>query len=295
MNHAPPSARAPVLVARQLAKRFGELEALRGLDLTVQQGEVVGLLGRNGAGKSTALRIMMGIHRPTSGELRLFGEPLVFGDPRPRRMIGYVAQEQHFYGWMTPVALGEFVSGFFPTWDHAEYQRLLRGLDVPAGRKVRTFSGGMVAKLALCLALAHRPPLLILDEPTAGMDPVARREFIDIVQSQARASGCTTLFSSHLIDEVEAAASTVVIVDAGRTLYEGSVEALRHGFCRLRGPEAAVLPEALQGQVVADRVRDGQREVVVRGNIPMPPSPWSRQSMRLEDIFVAMVSGSVPW
>ena len=216
-----------MVALRGLVKRYGTVEALRGLDLTVEPGRVYGFLGRNGAGKSTALRIIMGITQATSGDVELFGRRQRGEDTAARRRIGYVAQEQSFYGWMTPLRLGAFVRGFYPTWDGAEYERLLTLLDVPRERRIQTFSGGTHAKLALALALAHRPELLVLDEPTAGMDAVARREFIELVQAQARRTGRTTLFSSHLIDEVELAADTVGIIDGGRMLWQGPTAALQ--------------------------------------------------------------------
>ena len=138
---APSPAAEAILEVRGLRKRFGSVVALDGLDLVVRRGEVYGFLGRNGAGKSTTLRLVMGISKPDGGELRLFGEP---AGPRAvalRRRVGYVAQEQNFYGWMTPRSLGRFVRGFYPTWDDDLFRQLIARLDLPADRKVRGFSG----------------------------------------------------------------------------------------------------------------------------------------------------------
>ncbi|HXU82770.1 MAG TPA: ABC transporter ATP-binding protein [Polyangia bacterium] len=283
----------PVVALRGLSKRYGAVEALRGLDLTVERGQVYGFLGRNGAGKSTALRVIMGITHPSGGQVALFGQPLVGEDPAVRRRIGYVAQEQSFYGWMTPLRLGQFVAGFYPTWDDVEYRRLLALLEVPADRRIATFSGGNHAKLALAVALAHRPELLVLDEPTAGMDAVARREFLELVRAQAQRAGRTTLFSSHLIDEVELAADTVGIVDGGRMLWEGPPADLQATVRRLRGGPEAALPEA--GALVLEDHRDqGGRTVLVRAVDPavlegLAAGGWEVSVPSLEDIFVAMV------
>ena len=149
------SSASSVVALRGVEKSYGAVQVLRGVELTLGRGEVYAFLGRNGAGKSTTLRIVMGITRPDAGELRLFGELVAPGDTHQRRRIGYVAQEQHFYDWMTPEALGNFVGAFYPTWRAIEYQRLLRVLDVPP-RKVRALSGGTKVKLALALALAER-------------------------------------------------------------------------------------------------------------------------------------------
>ena len=303
-----------VLETRGLAKRYGKVEALRALDLRVERGEVYGFLGRNGAGKSTTIRIIMGITRPTEGSYRLFGRP--GGSIALTQRIGYVAQEQNFYGWMTPTSLGRFVRGFYPTWDDGAYQGLVRQLDLPSNRKIRTFSGGMQVKLALALALAHHPDLLVLDEPTAGLDPVARREFLEMVRDQAERSGRTTFFSTHLIDEIELAAHRVGIVDAGRTRYEGSTEDLAARVkllrCALRAdgsmpPLTDALEDPANGfQILQDRVRSGARCVVVENEdpsrfalLPHPPwvglegllvtDEWILEDMPLEEIFIEMV------
>lgn len=307
----------PVLEIEGLVKRYGAVEALSGLDLSVRRGEVYGFLGRNGAGKSTTIRVIMGITQPTAGNLRLFGRP---GGIPERQRVGYVAQEQNFYGWMTPLSLGRFVRGFYPHWDDAAFVALIDNLELPAHRKVRTFSGGMKVKMALALALAHKPDILVLDEPTAGLDPVARREFLEMVRDQAERTGRTTFFSTHLIDEIELAAHRVGIVDGGRTLYEGSVEVLASRVRQLRRPllgasgKAAPLPplpDALTDprsgwRVLQDRVRDEERQVIVEtheparfAELPYPPreglegflqdDEWVLEEMPLEEIFIEMV------
>jgi ABC-type multidrug transport system ATPase subunit len=289
----------PVVSLRGLVKNYGTVQALRGLDLTIPAGQVFGFLGRNGAGKSTTLRIIMGITLPTGGVVELFGHGVRGEHPTLRRRIGYVAQEQTFYGWMTPATLGRFVSGFYPTWDHAEFRRLLRVLSVPADQRIQTLSGGTQPKLALALALAHRPELLILDEPTAGMDAVARREFLDLVRAQAQGAERTTLLSSHLIDEVELAADTIGIVDDGRMLWQGpprnlqgAVRSLRH-----RGPaaEAPPLPD-LPISILEERVDGDGRTLMIRAAdaaaleaFVAAASGWEIGTPSLEDVFVALV------
>jgi len=173
-----------VLGLSSLTKRFGSLQVLDGLTLSVRRGEVFGFLGRNGAGKSTAIRMIMGITKSDAGAIEIFGQPLHTNLIGTRQRIGYVAQDQNMYPWMTPKAISRFVRGFYPQWDESRYRHLLGDFGLPPKRRIGTFSGGMKAKLALTLALATRPELLILDEPTAGMDPVARREFLDLVRGR---------------------------------------------------------------------------------------------------------------
>jgi ABC-2 type transport system ATP-binding protein len=300
--HAPEQSMEPILEARGLVKRYGGVSALEGLRLSVQRGEVYGFLGKNGAGKSTTIRILMGITQADRGEVRIFGEVARGAHVKLRERIGYVAQEQTFYGWMSARRLGSFAGAFYPTWSASEFEQRCRQLEVPLDRKVQTLSGGMRVKLALALALSHRPPLLILDEPTAGLDPVARREFLEIVRADARQTGRTTFFSTHLIDEVERVASRVGIVDGGRMRYEGSVEALA-GLVRLVPgvPSGAPLPMELSPppegiHVHSDRdLGDGERRVVLVADSPdLWPSLGALPlaQLPLEEIFIEMVRHS---
>lgn len=311
---APPQEAAPpVLELINLAKSYGKVQALADLTLTVREGEVYGFLGRNGAGKSTTIRIIMGITRASAGEVRLLGASGKRDILRLRQQIGYVAQEQNFYGWMNPIQLGRFVRGFYPTWDDDEFGRMLHQLELPTNRKTRTFSGGMKVKLGLALALAHRPRLLVLDEPTAGLDPVARREFLEMVKAQAQATQRTTFFSTHLVDEVEMAAHRVGIVDAGRTFFEGSVDTLRGRVRLLRHhlldqseppplPPFMVNPyygDQLGYRVLRDGVVGSERRVVVEADpqyfeaLSYIDSGWSMEQLPLEEVFIEMVRR--PW
>jgi ABC-2 type transport system ATP-binding protein len=255
--------------------------------------------------------MLMGIVRPRAGEISLL-------DFRGRRIgvkqkqrIGYVSQEQHFYGWMTCRALGKFVSAFYPTWDDDEFRRLLELLDLPPNRKVAHLSGGMRLKLALALALAHRPPLLILDEPTSGLDPVARREFLEIIRRQSRSQRHTTFFSSHLIDEVERVADRVGIIHRGQLRYEGDIPLLQASVRRVQfmrvPPEPADEPSSQDTRVRREacvQLAESHGFRVLGGDLsdpeamilyaapeaweanPFPPEAVSRLS--LEDIFIGM-------
>jgi ABC-2 type transport system ATP-binding protein len=230
----PPAEPAPVLRATGLSRAFGRVRAVDGLNVTVRAGEIYGFLGTNGAGKTTTIRLLMGIIKSDAGSLELFGQETRRTSLRQKQRIGYVSQEQTFYAWMSCRALGRFVGGLYPTWDAGEFDRLLRVLELPPERKSSQLSGGMRVKLALALALASRPALLILDEPTSGLDPVARREFLGIIQGQAREHHCTTFFSSHRIDEVERVADRVRIIHNGRMRYEGDLQTLRASVRRVR-------------------------------------------------------------
>jgi ABC-2 type transport system ATP-binding protein len=212
-----------------------------------------------------------------------------------------VAQDQTFYGWMTPRTLGRFVRGFYPTWDDASYTNLLKRMDLPGDRRVGTFSGGMKAKVALALALAHSPKLLVLDEPTAGLDPVARREFLEMIRDEAARTGATTFFSTHLIDEIDVAANRVGIVDDGVTRYEGTVSDLmaRHRLVALVDPgDAWPMPPALTDpnafRVVARRWQGTEKRMLVEAADPaswnhVDVRPWRIEALPLEELFIEMV------
>ena len=294
----PPLERNVVLRTVGLRKHFGQTLALDGVDLTVREGEIYGFLGRNGAGKTTTIRALIGILAPDAGEMELLGRSVRRVDVRTKQRIGYVSQEPHCYPWMTSRALGQFVAGFYPSWDPAEYDRLLAALDLPPDRRFSQLSGGMRMKLSLALALAHRPALLILDEPTAGLDPVARREFLELIASQARNHGRTTFFSTHLIDEVERVADRVGIIDRGRMRYEGGIDALRAEVRRVRvEPGYQPPPGGGEFQMLRDESVAEVQAIVFRA----PTPAWdtvnfgpgvSVERMSLEDIFLAFAAAS---
>lgn len=287
----------PVIEVSKLHKSYGRVKVLKGLDMSVDEGQIYGFLGRNGAGKSTTLRILVGILKIGQGQVSLFGQPMDSQNTSLRQRIGYVAQEQNFYGWMTPRTLGRFVSGFYPNWDDYTYNHLIRLMELPPERQIQTFSGGMKAKQALALALAHRPPLLVLDEPTAGLDPVARREFFELVREQAQQEGHTILFSSHLVDEVERSAAQIGILESGVMHYEGRLDSLREQVRQLRLQAEAEPELPSYFTVLQNRLREDRRELVLRCEEPerfqelKTAYPEAEvQALSLEDIFVEMVT-----
>lgn len=302
-----------LLAARGLRRSFGKVTAVDGLDLTVRAGEVYGFLGINGAGKTTTIRMLMGIIARDAGELELFGERTDRTTLAQKQRIGYVSQEQNFYSWMTCNALGKFVGGFYPNWDAEHFASLLRVFSLPPERKASELSGGMRLKLALALALAHRPELMIFDEPTAGLDPVARREFLELVQAHGRQAGRALLFSSHLIDEVQRLAGRVGILHAGRMRYEGSLSDLIASVRRVRLAAPTTRDDVMQwararrgaatgspptfpagSRVLQEKVGEAGREWIVMA----PPAAWAEdrcvgavsEAMSLEDIFIAVAT-----
>ena len=294
----------PVIEFNKVGKKYGSLQVLNSISLRVFKGEVYGFLGRNGAGKSTAIKMMLGITGVTSGTIELFGQPVNSHMVKARQRIGYVAQEQHFYQWMTPKQLAKFVKGLYPRWHQQRYEQLLDLFELPYKRKIGHFSGGMKAKLALCMAVATSPECLILDEPTAGMDPVARREFLDLVSKEAQRTEATVFFSTHLIDDIEAIADRIGIIEAGRTVYEGGLNALSAHIATYSIDESDYHHGDEPGEFVQhgawllqQGTRNGRHYQVFEFANGAPANPvldygWKEDAMTLEDVFIAVVAKS---
>jgi ABC-2 type transport system ATP-binding protein len=217
----------PAIVIDQLVKSYGSQKVLQGISLSIPPGQTFALLGRNGAGKTTMIRILLGVLPADSGACRLNGvDPAV--DPLSvRRNVGYLAEDQTMYGWMTPVELCRFLAPFYPTWDMKLAYDSLDRLEIPRHARIGTLSKGQAVKLGLIVALAHQPATVILDDPAMGLDPIARKDFNRDLVEHLQTSGCTVLYSSHLLDEVEAVADAVAILDRGKIVRTATTDRLR--------------------------------------------------------------------
>lgn len=271
---------APAIAVRDIGFGFGRKDVLDGLDLSVPRGAVYGLLGRNGAGKTTILKLLMGILAPRRGAIRIDGQDVDRVTPKMRRRIGYVSQEQHFYRWMRVHQLAKFVGGHYPSWDQAELESLLARFLLDPTQRVGELSTGSKMKLAMALALAHHPPVLILDEPTAGVDPVTRKEILDMLAEKAAApGGPTVILSTHHIFEIVNASTWVGILHGGRLRHEGPTSDVKRWFRR-------VDDEVPEGAVALFQDAEG---IVARAT----PEIWSTTPSRpasLEDVFYALTA-----
>jgi len=209
-----------------LGKTFpGGVVAVNGLDLEIPTDALYGLIGRNGAGKTTTIRMLMGLLRPDRGSARVLGADLLTAPRAVRARVAYVSQAQQLHAWMTLEELCHYASHFYEKWDTGYARDLARRIDVPWDRQVGLLSGGQQRNAAILLAFAARPDVLLLDEPAAGLDPVARRQFIDeIVDVLTRSEGCTVLFSTHILSDLERIAEYVGIMDRGRLVASGRLE-----------------------------------------------------------------------
>lgn len=246
----------------RLCKAFGRAQAVRELDLRVQAGGITGFLGRNGAGKTTTLKMLLGQARPSAGTGRVLGLPI--GEDRAgvaiRRRVAYVAEDKRLYEHFRVEELIRWTGRFYPDWRAAEADRLQRQWRLPGRTKVRALSKGMRTKLALLLALARRPELLILDEPSEGLDPVGIEELLNLLQDAA-AQGTTVFFSSHQIAEVERVADRVCIVDRGRVVIDAPMQSLGGGYRLIRARFDGQAPEFGGGDPRAGRWRRAGRQI----------------------------------
>ena len=211
-----------------VAKRYGRTWALRDCTLAVPAGRVAGLVGPNGAGKTTLLRLAVGLKRPTRGEVRVFGQP-PGDDPALLGRVGFVAQDTPLYGDLSAAEHLEFGRRLNPTWDGDAAAARLARLEIAIDRPVRSLSGGQRAQVALTLALAKRPDLLVLDEPVASLDPLARREFLSELMGEVADRNLTVILSSHLIADLELRCDYLVVLSASRVQVLGDVDDLLAG------------------------------------------------------------------
>lgn len=193
---------------------------IRSLSIELARGDVYGLIGRNGAGKTTTILCLLGFLRAAAGEISLLGFRGRHLPTRLRARIGYVPQQHVFYPWMRVHEVGKFASAFFPRWDHARFHSLLQRLAVDPAKRCRELSHGTLAKLSFAVACAHGAELLVLDEPTAGVDLPTRREILDFICDEVAASGITVLLSSHIAEDIERTCTKVGIIDSGSLVLE---------------------------------------------------------------------------
>ena len=255
----------PVIWLDKVTKRFGAETALAEVSLEVPPGVVFALLGENGAGKTTAIRIMLGLAEASSGEAQVLGHSSAKQGLTIRQRVGYVPERPTLYEWMTVEEIGWFTAGFYGPGFLPEYSRLAAGFGLPPRKKLNALSKGMHAKVVLALALAHGPELLILDEPTSGLDPMVRREFLESMVDRA-AGGQTVFLSSHQIGEVERVADIVAILRQGKLVLVEPLDRLKAQVRRLTVTmkDGVTTPPDFGGDVLWQRQKARQWQSLVR-------------------------------
>lgn len=213
-----------VIEIEKLSRRFGKKQALSEVSLSVPEGCVFGLVGENGAGKTTLLKHVLGFLKPQAGVVRVFGLDPVMDPPGVLGRIGHLSENRDLPMWMTIQELFEFTRAFYPKWDPAYAEKLRDMFELTLDQKVTTLSRGQLARAGLLLALAHRPPLLVLDEPSSGLDPVVRKDILDAIIRTVVDEGRTVMFSSHLLDEVQRVSDRIAILEQGQLLLSSSLD-----------------------------------------------------------------------
>jgi ABC-2 type transport system ATP-binding protein len=261
---------------------------LRDCTLELPEGHVIALVGPNGAGKSTLLHLVTGLLEPTTGTIEVFGVPAGAQTPATLAEVGFVAQDHPLYRGFTVADLLHMGRSLNLRWDQALAERRLAAVEVPLDRKAGQLSGGQQAQVALALALAKRPRLLVLDEPVASLDPLARREFMKLLMEAVAEDEVTVLLSSHAIAELERVCDWLVVVSGARPQLSGEVETLLAEHSLLTGPRTTATAEAAFDSVVQAQHSQRHSTLLVRQPADLPVHPgWQRGPVGLEELILA--------
>jgi ABC-2 type transport system ATP-binding protein len=276
------------LEANGLSRRYGRRWALSDCTFELPAGRVAALVGPNGAGKTTLLHLAVGLLAPSAGTVRIFGAT-PWEHPRavlPR--VGFVAQDHPLYRGFTVAEMLELGRRLNPRWDGALALRRLNRLGIPLEQRVGKLSGGQQAQVALALALAKRPNLVLLDEPLASLDPLARRDFLRALVEAVEEDGVTVLLSSHIIGDLERVCDSLIILSAAHVQLAGEIAAIRREHALLRGPRDEVASVAAMRTVVEQSMAGGRATLLVRGDPPIVvPAGWEAREATLEEIVLA--------
>jgi ABC-2 type transport system ATP-binding protein len=287
---------------RDLRFSYGKKHVLTGVNLDVPKGSIFGFLGRNGAGKTTLIKTLLGLQKPEGGRGTILGLDCFNDAMAIRKRIGYMAEDQQMYGWMTVGQIIQWVAGFYPNWDTAFTDKLADMLRLTKTTKVKALSKGQNSSLALLLALGHHPELVILDDPTLGLDPIARKDFLRHVIDLLQSNGVTVFFSSHLLYEIEPVADHIAILDEGVIRKTGKTESLRESIRKfILTPKPNADFSKIDG--VLDVYDDGKTHAVTMEDCndakrnqlrDCSQNGMTETALNLDEIFEAYVIGKVP-
>jgi ABC-2 type transport system ATP-binding protein len=287
----------PYVVARDLRKSFDGKRVLDDVSFEVEPGDVVGVLGKNGAGKTTLLELVLGFTAASSGHVEIFGHESYKLPGKAKARVGFVPQQDELVSQLTAADQLSLIRSFYSTWDDALVNRLVATWGIDLGARIKTMSVGERQKLSIVLALGHRPDLLILDEPVASLDPLARRQFLEQIVEIAADGGRSVVFSSHIVSDVERLANRIWIIKEGRLHWRGDFDDLKDSVVRLH---LRLNGRALNGTHIPNALSvdygDGHASAVVHGWTPQLASEIAAltgatvevEGLTLEDIFLAM-------
>jgi ABC-2 type transport system ATP-binding protein len=275
------------LETSSLGKRYGRTWAVRDCALRLPVGRVAALVGPNGAGKTTLLQLAVGLLKPTAGQVRVFGR-----DPRARPLevlsrVGFVAQDTPLYRSFSAADLLTYGRHMNSLWDQEGAVERLTALQIPLDRPVGKLSGGQQAQVALAMALAKRPDLLLLDEPLASLDPLARRDFLRVLAQATTANQLTVLLSSHILSDLERICDYLIILSTARVQLAGDISEIVAAHKRLIGPRRDPAAVASVHHVIEEQHTERQTMLLVRVNVQVFDPSWQARDVSLEDIVLA--------
>jgi ABC-2 type transport system ATP-binding protein len=275
-----------------LGKRYRKNWALRNCSLEIPAGRIAALIGPNGAGKTTLLNLTVGLLQQTEGQVRVFGASPA-DDPAALARVGFVAQDRPLYSGFTVAEILRFGARLNPRWDDDMARSRLKRLNIPLGQKVNKLSGGQQSQVALILALAKRPDLIVLDEPVAALDPLARQEFLRILIDATVEAGMTVLLSSHLVGELERVCDYLVILSAARVQFAGELDKFVAGHRLLVGPRAEPEQIAQAHDVIHTTHTNRQTSLVVKLRGDYVDPRWHVRELTFEEIVLAYMGRDV--
>jgi ABC-2 type transport system ATP-binding protein len=291
---------ASVIQLDHLQKSFAAKEVLRGIDLAIEPGTVLGLLGSNGSGKTTLIKCALGLLRPTAGSAAVFGENAWDVAAGAKARLGYVPQEVTTYPWMRVRQVIAYTAAFYPSWKQPFVDELCRRWHLPLEDRVGALSTGQLQTVGIVLSLGHEPELLVLDEPVASLDPSARREFLRTILEMLESHERTILFSTHITSDLERVANRVAILDDGKIRFHGELDELKDRVKRLRIcsrhdlPASFAVPGSLRCEVAGANATVSVANFDERLAADMRQT-WDAdvaiQDLNLEEIFVEMHNG----
>ena len=279
------------LRATGLGKRYGRRQALADCTLQIPTGRVVGLVGPNGAGKTTLLQLAVGMLAPTEGTIEVLGGRPASG-PDQLAKVGFVAQDAPTYSGLTVADHLSLGARLNPRWDNTVAADRIAALGLDPTQKAGRLSGGQRAQLALTLAIAKRPELLILDEPVASLDPLARRGFMQSLMEFTAETGASVILSSHLVADLERVCDYLIVLAASHVLVAGDVDDLLATHPRLIGARDAAAPAG--ATVVQQSHTERQSTLIVRSSAPIDDPAWTADSLDLEDLVLAYMAAALP-
>lgn len=288
-----------ILNIKNLAKSFGRKKVLENFNMTLQKGKVHGLIGKNGEGKTTLVRMIMGIIPANEGEIIYKDQKIAFTNTAYKKEIGYIPEDSFFYSWMTIKDLLDFNSSFYPKWNPKKADEIMEKFSLDKKQRIRTLSRGMKLKLGLIVALAAEPELLILDDPTSGIDVPTRQDFLRGIIRELSEAGTTILFSTHLVHELERIVDHISILSGGHLILDEDYQKIKNAAKRARITFKDSVPEKIGIEGVLKEQREGNiadlviypwdkaTETKIEA---FSPARWEKEPLSLEEVFVSFVS-----